>query len=87
MLGGFSHFVLSTARFPIVFGVSLRFQRAVFCGFQGRCIELVVQVLFAGMGLFRMQTCGASGFLAFKRNSHEVDGFVAGVFEVAVGGM
>ena len=45
--------------------------------------ELVVEVLFAGLGLF--QRLAEPLVLLSERDSHEVDGFVAGVFEVAVG--
>ena len=48
------------------------------CGF-----ELVVEVLLAGLGLFQ---CFAEPLVLLpERDSHEVDGFVSGVFEVAVG--
>ena len=48
------------------------------CGF-----ELVVEVLFAGLGL--LQCLAEPLVLLPERDSHEVDGFVSGVFEVAVG--
>ena len=45
--------------------------------------ELVIEVLLAGLGLFQ---CLAEPLVLLpERDSHEVDGFVAGVFEVAVG--
>ena len=48
------------------------------CGF-----ELVIEVLFASLGLFQ---CFAEPLVFLPEcDSHEVDGFVAGVFEVAVG--
>ena len=47
------------------------------CGF-----ELVIEVLLAGLGLFQ---CLAEPLVLLPEcDSHEVDGFVAGVFEVAV---
>ena len=45
--------------------------------------ELVVEVLFAGLGLF--QCFSEPLVLLPERDSHEVDGLVSGVFEVAVG--
>ena len=49
---------------------------------KGGC-ELVIEVLFAGLGLFQ---CFVEPLvLLTERDSYEVDGFVAGVFEVAVG--
>ena len=48
------------------------------CGF-----ELVVEVLFAGLGLFQ-RFAEPLVFLP-ECDSHEVDGLVAGVFKVAVG--
>ena len=45
--------------------------------------ELVIEVLLAGLGLF--QCLVESLVLLPERDSHEVDGFVSGVFEVAVG--
>ena len=48
------------------------------CGF-----ELLVEVLLAGLGVF--QCFSESLVLLPERDSHEVDGFVAGVFKVAVG--
>ena len=48
------------------------------CGF-----ELVVEVLLAGLGLFQ---CLAEPLVLLPEcDSHEVNGLVAGVFEVAVG--
>ena len=45
--------------------------------------ELVVEVLLAGLGLFQ---CLAEPLVLLpERDSHEVDGFVSGVFEIAVG--
>ena len=45
--------------------------------------ELFVEVLLAGLGLFQ---CLAEPLVLLpERDSHEVDGFVSGVFEVAVG--
>ena len=50
--------------------------------FWSAVFELVVEVLFAGLGLFQ---CFAEPLvLLSERDSHEVDGFVSGVFEVAV---
>ena len=48
---------------------------------KGGC-ELVVEVLLAGLGL--LQCFAEPLVLLSERDSHEVDGFVAGVFEVAV---
>ena len=48
------------------------------CGF-----ELVIEVLLAGLGL--LQRFLEPLVLLPECDSHEVDGFVAGVFEVAVG--
>ena len=48
------------------------------CGF-----ELVVEVLLAGLGL--LQCLAEPLVLLPECDSHEVDGFVSGVFEVAVG--
>ena len=49
---------------------------------EGGC-ELFVEVLLAGLGLFQ---CLAEPLVFLpERDSHEVDGFVSGVFEVAVG--
>ena len=45
--------------------------------------ELVVEVLFAGLSLF--QCLAESLVLLPECDSHEVDGLVSGVFEVAVG--
>ena len=48
------------------------------CGF-----ELVVEVLLAGLGLFQ---CFSEPLVLLPEcDSHEVDGLVSGVFEVAVG--
>ena len=45
--------------------------------------ELVVEVLLAGLGVFQ---CFAEPLVLLPEcDSHEVDGFVAGVFEIAVG--
>ena len=49
---------------------------------EGGC-ELVVEVLLAGLGVF--QCLAEPLVLVPERDSHEVDGFVAGVFEIAVG--
>ena len=44
--------------------------------------ELLVEVLFAGLGVFQ---CLAEPLVLLPEcDSHEVDGFVSGVFEVAV---
>ena len=44
--------------------------------------ELVVEVLLAGLGLFQ---CLAEPLVLLSEcDSHEVDGFVSGVFEIAV---
>ena len=45
--------------------------------------ELVVEVLLAGLGVFEF--FAEPLVLLPERDSHEVDGFVAGVFEIAVG--
>ena len=52
-----------------------------FVVFKGGC-ELVVEVLLAGLSLF--QCLAESLVLLPERDSHEVGGFVAGVFEIAV---
>ena len=45
--------------------------------------ELVIEVLLAALGLFQ---CFAEPLVLLpERDSHEVDGLVSGVFEVAVG--
>ena len=45
--------------------------------------ELVIEVLLAGLGVFQ---CLAEPLVLLpERDSHEVDGLVSGVFEVAVG--
>ena len=45
--------------------------------------ELVIEVLLAGLGLF--QRLAEPLVLLPECDSHEVDGFVSGVFEIAVG--
>ena len=45
--------------------------------------ELVVEVLLAALGLF--QRLAEPLVLLPERDSHEVDGLVSGVFEIAVG--
>ena len=44
--------------------------------------ELVIEVLLAGLGVFELFT--EPLVLLPERDSHEVDGLVSGVFEIAV---